>query len=168
MKKHWKIPLYVMCILIVLPSVGYASSLFKNHGKIIPDSNVTKMFETYQINPNYHYYISGSDTYPHAILGLDKAYNLEPDLWKRVDMTPQKLRELVTDMKNKASTVNYGMTLFGFVMFDDKGNQIGVWYSILEAKTFLRMKDNRRVIIYTPDIDTYGKYEGNRVAPGNP
>jgi len=49
----------------------------------------------------------------------------------------------------------------GFIMFDDKGNQIGVWYSILEATTALKMKDNRTVIIYTPDIDIYDNtYKG--------
>ncbi len=128
---------------------------------------VTRTFETYQISSEYDYYISGSDVYPNAIIGLDKAYTLETDLWKKVEMTPKKLRELVTDMKDKATTVNYGMPLYGFVMLDDKGKQIGVWYSILGAKTFLRMKDNRTVIIYTPDIDTY-EYDHNRFVPGTP
>jgi len=64
--------------------------------------------------------------------------------------------------------VNWGSRPYGFVMFDDKGNQIGVWYSLLEAKTILRMKDNRRVIIYTPDIDTYDKYDDNRFVPRTP
>ena len=159
MQKHWKINLYLMCILIVLPSVGYASTLFKNYGKITPDSNAGKAFETYQINPNYNYYTSGSDTYPHAILGLDKAYNLEPDLWKHVDMTPQKLRELVLDMQSKIRSVNIRLALHGFALFDDKGKQIGIWYSIPAATTSLKMKDDRTVIIITPDIDTYFRYD---------
>lgn len=159
MQKHWKIPLYVICILIVLPSVGYASSLFKNRGKIIPDGNVTKMFEMYQVNSNYNYYISGSDIYPNAILGLDKAYNLEPDLWKRVDMAPQKLRELVTDMQSKVRSVNIRLSLKGFALLDDKGKQIGIWYSIITATTSLRMKDDRTVVIITPEIDTYFRYD---------
>jgi hypothetical protein len=41
---------------------------------------VTKAFEKYQVNSNYNYYISGSDVYPNAIIGLDKALTLEPDL----------------------------------------------------------------------------------------
>jgi hypothetical protein len=159
MKKHWKINLYLMCILTVLPSVGHASTLFKNNGKIIPDGKVTSAFETYQINPNYNYYISGSDTYPHAILGLDKVYNLEPDLWKRVDMTPQKLRELVTDMQSKVRSVNIRLSLHGFALFDNKGKQIGTWYSIVTATTSLRMKDDRTVVVITPDIDTYFRYD---------
>jgi len=159
MQKHWRITFYVMCILIVLPSVGYTSSLFKNYGKITPDSNAAKAFETYQINPNYNYYISGSDVYPNAIMGLDKAYNLEPDLWKQVEMTPRKLRELVIDMQGKVRSVNIRLALHGFAIFDDKGKQIGIWYSILAATTSIMMKGDRTVIIITPDIDTYLRYE---------
>ncbi len=149
-------------------SAGCAGSLFKNYGEISPNQEVTKAFETDQINTEYDYYISGSDVYPNAIIGLDKAYTLESDLWKKVEMTPKKLHELVTDMKNKATTVNAAMPLYGFLMFDDKRNQIGVWYSVLEAKKFLRMKDNRRVIIWTPEIDTYEKHDRNRFVPGTP
>jgi hypothetical protein len=165
MQKHWRRTLFFILLSILMLSAGCAGSFFMNYGKISPNMEVTNIFETYQINTEYDYYISGSDVYPNAIIGLDKTYTLESDLWKQVEMTPKKLRELVTDMKDKASTVNYGMPLYGFIMFDDKGNQIGVWYSILEAKTFLKMKDNRTVIIYTPDIDTY---DNNRFVPGTP
>ncbi|MCX5809750.1 MAG: hypothetical protein NTX36_10340 [Proteobacteria bacterium] len=159
MQKHWRITFYLMCILIVLPSVGYTGSFFKNYGKITPDSNAAKAFETYQINPNYNYYISGSDVYPHAIIGLDKTYKLEPDLWKQVEMTPKKIRELVTDMHNRVRSLSLRLSLHGFALFDDKGKQIGVWYSILETTTSLKMKDDHTVIIITPAIDTYLRYE---------
>jgi hypothetical protein len=149
-----------MSILIVLPSSGCTSSLFKKYGKITPDSTAAKAFETYQINPNYNYYISGSDVYPNVIIGLDKAYKLEPDLWKHVDMTTQKLREFVTDMRAKVSSLNFMLFLHGFALYDDKSKQIGIWYSILAATTSVKMKDNHMVIIITPDIDTYLRYEG--------
>jgi hypothetical protein len=159
MQKHWIITFFVMCVLIALPSEGYTSLLFENYGKITPDSNATRAFETDQINPNYNYYISGSDTYPNAIIGLDKAYNLEPDLWKQVEMTPKKIHELVTDMKDKVRSLSFSLSLHGFAMFDDKGKQVGIWYSILEARTSLKKKDDHTIIIITPDIDTYLRYE---------
>jgi hypothetical protein len=121
---------------------------------------VTNAFEKYHVNPNYNYYISGSDVYPDAIIGLDNALTLEPDLWKPVEMTPKKLCELVQDMQFKVKDLSLNLVLYGFAMFDDKGKQIGVWYSILEAKTSLSMKDDHTVIIITPDIDTYLNYEG--------
>lgn len=159
MKRHRRINLYATCILIMLTSTACTSSLYKNYGKITPDREATRNFETYQINPNYHYYISGSDVYPHAILGLDKAYNLEPDLWKRVDMTAQKLRELVTDMQRNVTSLDIRLALHGFAVIDDQGKQIGSWYSILAARTSLTMKDDRTVIIITPGIDTYLRYD---------
>ena len=148
-----------MCILIIFLSSGCTGSLFKNYGKITPDGNVTNAFEKYQVNPNYNYYISGSDVYPHAIIGLDKALTLEPDLWKKVELTPRKLRELVQDMKSKVMALRWNLVLHGFAMFDDNGKQIGVWYSILGAITSLSMKNDHTVIIITPDIDTYLKYD---------
>jgi len=160
MKKRWRINFYVLCMVIVVTSAGCTGLLVKrNYGRITPDRNATIAFETYQINPNYNYYISGSDVYPHVIIGLDKSYNIEPDLWKHVDMTPHKLRELVLDMEQKIRHLNMTLTLHGFTLLDDKGKQIGIWYSILEASTSLWMKDERTVIIITPPLDTYYRYD---------
>ena len=52
-------------------------------------------------------------------------------------------------------------SLHGFVILDDKGKQIGVWYSILKAttKSSVRMKDDKTVLIDTPDIDTWLQFE---------
>jgi len=160
MQKHLRIIHCVMCILIIFLSSGCSGSLFKNYGRITPDGNVTNDFEKYQVNPNYNYYISGSDVYPIAIIGLDKALTLEPDLWKQVEITPKKLRELVQGMQFKVKALSWRLVLHGFAMFDENGKQIGVWYSILGAKTSLSMKDDRTVIIITPDIDTYLTYGG--------
>jgi hypothetical protein len=160
MPRHWKIAICAIGALMLLSSAGCAGTLFKNYGSIVPDGRVTNAFDKYQINPNYNYYYSGSEVYPSAIIGLDKAYSLDSDLWKKVDMTPAKLRELVTYMKDKATTVNFKGPLHGFAMLDDKGKEIGVWYSILEAKTSLKMKDNQTVIIVTPDIDAWLRFEG--------
>jgi hypothetical protein len=84
---------------------------------------------------------------------------LESDLWKKVDMTPVKFQELVTSMQDRIRTLSIKLSLHGFVILDDKGKQIGVWYSILSVRTSIKMKDSRTVIIDTPDIDTYLKYE---------
>jgi hypothetical protein len=159
MKKHWRPVLYIIFILIVLPSVACKSSLTKNYGKISLDRDASKAFESYQVNPSYNYYISGSDVYPNAIMGLDKAYKLESDLWKQVDVTPQKLRELVIDMQRKVRSIDIRLALHGFAIFDDQGKQIGAWYSILAATTSLVMKDDYTVVVITPDISTYLRYD---------
>jgi hypothetical protein len=141
-----------MCSLIIILSSGCAGSLFKNYGKITPDGNVTNAFDAYQINPNYNYYISGTNMAPRAIIGLDKALTLEPDLWRQVEPTPEKLRELVDGVNSKGNVSGRRLGRNGFAMFDEKGKQIGIWYSTPEAVTSLRMKDEHTVIIFTPDI----------------
>ena len=102
MRKYWRIVLYIMCILILIASVGCAGSIAQHYGSIVPDGNATDVFEKYQINPNYNYYISGSDVYPNAFIGLDKSYVLDTDLWKKVEITPAKFRERVQYMQDKS------------------------------------------------------------------
>lgn len=145
-----------MCVLLVLLSFGCAGLFNGNYGKIVPDWNVMHAFENYQVNPGLNYYISGSDVYPHAIIGIDKRYSLNSTLWKKVEFTPQTLKALVDDMNAKVSEIN--QTLHGFTILDTKGNDIGNWYSILSAKTTVKIEDHS-VVIITPDIDTYDKYE---------
>ncbi len=151
MRTRWKSPLCTMCALVLLASAGCAGPHGRNYGRIIPDGDVTRAFEEYQSDPGVNYYISGSDVFPNAIMGLNKAYTLDSTLWKRVEMTPQALGDLVSNMQTKARIQH------GFVLVDNKGNRIGVWYSILTASTSLWMKDDHTVVILTPALDTYNK-----------
>ncbi len=157
MKRHLRIIHCVLCIAIIFLGSGCSGSLFRNYGRITPDLIVKTAFEKYQINSDYNYYISGSEVYPLAIVGLDKAYRLESDLWKPVDMTPEKMREIVQDMRNKVELIKWGQVPYGFGVFDEKGKQIGVWYSVLGVKTSIKVTGDHTVEIITPDIDTYLK-----------
>ena len=156
MLKSKKRVLSTMCILFILLSFGCAGLFNGNYGKIVPDGNVTHNFETYQVNPNLNYYTSGSDVYPNAIMGIDKRYSLNSTLWKKVEFTPQTLKTRVDDMNSKVSQIN--QSLHGFTILDTKGNDIGIWYSILSARTTVKMEDHS-VVIFTPDLDTYDKFE---------
>jgi hypothetical protein len=144
-------------ILALLLCTGCAGTFFKNHGGITPDSEATKNFETCQINPAYNYYISGSDVYPNALMGLNKAYTLDSDLWKKIEPTPQEFREIVQNMQSKA--LSLGQNQHGFAILDDSGKRIGVWYSLLSVRTVVQKKEGGKVVIHTPDLDTYQRYE---------
>src|SRR5271157_5858339 len=166
MQRKWKTLLSTVCTMLLLLSSGCASMPLKNYGSIVADVSVMAAFDKFQVNPNYNYFYSGSEVYPNAVMGLDKFYTLESDLWKKVDMTPAKLREIVMSMRDKAATVSLTTSLHGFAILDDKGKQIGVWYSILKATTnySVRMKDSKTVLIDTPDIDTWLQFEdGSRL-----
>jgi hypothetical protein len=90
-------------------------------------------------------------------MGLNKKYTLDSAFWKKIDPSPLRFRELVLQMQVRARQI--GQNQYGFAIFDDQGHQIGIWYSILLARTPVLMKDDQHVEIYTPDIDTYIKHE---------
>lgn len=74
-------------------------------------------------------------------------------------MSPPKMQEIVEGMKTKVSELQ--TVLNGFKLTDEKGRQVGIWYSILKARTFLRMNDDGTVRIDTPPLDTYESHEGD-------
>ncbi|MDP1993000.1 MAG: hypothetical protein Q8K00_18455 [Syntrophales bacterium] len=157
MNSKRKVHFYLL-LAVCLSVVACTSTFFKNYGRINPSSETTQAFESYQVNADFRYYISGSNLYPNALMGLHRDYRLDPEtLWKEVAMTPARMKEIVEHMKTKAD--EYRQFQYGFEMSDDKGRPIGVWYSILTARTFLRMQENGTVRIDTPELDTYEKFE---------
>jgi hypothetical protein len=93
-----------------------------------------------------------------ALTGLRKDIGLEDDtLWKKVDMTPERCLDMVSHIQTRAP----GLSLFpyGFIIQDDQGRRIGVWYSILTATTPVWMLNDHTAVIHTPPVDTYLRYE---------
>ena len=160
MRKYNKLVLSISALAVLFYVLGCTNSFFKNWGRIEPDSSVTDSFNKFQISANLNYYISGSDVYPTSIMGLNKAYTLETDLWKQIDITQEIFSELVTNMRNH-SIECCSQTMHGFYIFDDKDNKIGVWYSLISGSIIVKMKEDRKVIIFPPrDDDSYRAYEG--------
>jgi hypothetical protein len=153
-----------LCLILVLClSAAACASLLRNYGAINPNNEVTRAFEGYRVNSEFRYYVSGALYYPNALMGLHRDYQLDPrTLWKEVPgMTTAKMKEIVDDMKTKASQHN--MFQYGFEMSDNNGRPIGVWYSVLLARTFLRMNEDGTVRIDTPDLDVYQRLSGDGV-----
>ena len=141
---------FYLILALCLSMAACSSFLFRNYGRITPNWEVTKAFEGYQVNPEFRYYISGADFKPTALMGLHKTYRLDPSTtWREVDMSPAMMKELIEGMNNRSFT--RPIYLHGCEMSDDTGRPIGVWYSILEARTFLRINDDGTVRIDTPD-----------------
>jgi len=146
--------LIVLTLGAVLILTGCAS--FKMRGAFVPDRDVARSFERFEFRDDMNYYSSGSDAHPNALMGLKKEYTLDSDLWKKVE-TAATFKDMVQGMQKK--TGEYVLSLHGFQMLDNGGQPIGIWYSILSAKASLIMKEDNRVLVFTPDIDTYIRYE---------
>src|ERR1035437_5239757 len=89
--------LFALLFLVFLSTTS--CTCFKNYGKFVPNADVTAAFNKSEINPDFNYYITGSDIYPRSILGLNKAYILDSNLWKKVELKPEDLRELTARMQ---------------------------------------------------------------------
>ena len=142
-----EVPFSVFVSIVLCFFIGCAGA---NYGSIDPNTAATKAFEAYQTDPDMNYYYSGPYANPNALIGLKKSYALNSDLWKPIDPQPKLIKEFITGMQNIAS--EHGECQHGFIIRDNKGNTIGVWYSILRATTFIKMGSGNQVEIITPDL----------------
>ncbi len=149
------------CLFMALClSVLACTGMFRNYGRFNPSDAVSQAFATYQVNKDFRYYISGPDLNPTALMGLNRAYHLDPRTgWREVQMTPEKMKEIVEGMNTKA--LNQREFQKGFELLDNNGRPIGVWYSLMRARTFLRIQEDGTVRIDTPDLETYERKAGS-------
>ena len=153
-----KILVFGVLLLLGLNVIACSGSLFRNYGRILPSEEADWDMEGGVFHPEIRYYISGSDLYPNALMGLHRDYRLDREtLWKEVAMNPGKLREIVGFMKAKA--YEHRQFPHGFDLLDTGGKKIGFWYSIFTARTFLRFEEDGTVMILTPELQTYEKLE---------
>jgi len=132
------------------------------YGNIFPDDQTTRDFDSFRIDPGMNYYYSGPDLFPNALIGLKKEYVLDNELWKPINPTPASFRGMILHMQEKAR--DYREFQHGFLMYDDAGKPIGVWYSILKARTFVKMGEGNKVVVYTPDLMIYQSGGGSAIA----
>ena len=148
-----------LLLVACLSTMACSGQLFPSFGRINLNGETTRAFENHTVDKDMRYFISGTDTYPNAIIGLHRDYRIDPEsLWREVDMTSDVMRKIVGSMKEK--TANRLLFLYGFELLDPKGKPIGVWYSIQTARTCLQIKDDGTVRIDTPDLDTYEQLNG--------
>lgn len=126
-------------------------------GRFTAAADATGLFESGIPDGRYDYYYSGPGACPVALLGVSKEFKLDAGLWKPVGNEQQLFRELVAGMQSKLREQN--ASPWGFAIEDGQGRRIGIWYSLPEATTVVRIGNDQTVQIHTPPIDTYLKRE---------
>lgn len=147
-------------MITIIISAGCAS--MTGFGKFVPDNRARIAFETFEISPEYRYYITGSDTYPVAILALNKSYSMGNDLWKEMELTPAGIKVMVTDMQLKLLE-RCGQTWSGFLVIDQTGKQIGILYAYLGLQIAFKVAENNTVMMYGPHDDDQLKVYQERI-----
>ncbi len=140
----------VIIAVMFLPALGGAldielPKLNLKYGKLERSRDVTKTFETPRILENHQYYYNGWGSVPYAIIAIDRKYKLRKGLWKPVEATVPLLRSWVHQMDSI-----YGYPPHGFRILDNKGNQVGVWYSSKQWTTIVIEEDNQ-IAVFAPE-----------------
>ena len=112
-----------LAILMVACSMANVGGL-----RISPE--VERNFDTMQVIPGYRYWYLYLENSPYAVLGLNPEYRIEDIWWTEVapgSETFQKVVELVERFPVPGSRT------FGAYILDAKTEQIGVWFSSMNA-----------------------------------
>jgi hypothetical protein len=118
-----------------------------NYGKLKSNREVKQSFEAYQILPNHKYYYRGAKSRPTVIVGINENYELNLKLWVEIDPKSDDFRILI----NRVSLQGMGTTIqpWGFTIFDNAGNEIGVWYSAIRGAA-VQINENRQITNLQP------------------
>jgi hypothetical protein len=144
----------IALIVILAVSTGLLLLIFsrlrKLYGTLRPNGAVTRAYEQHQLDPDLIYYSSGSDAYPRALIGIDRHFILTSDLWKRRDFDPATFHETIRNMQSSA--LETLQTLHGFEIVDQRDRRIGTWFSLLDARTTVKMLKDNQVRVDPPPL----------------
>lgn len=121
-----------------------------HYGALHPNLATTQAYLAFRVDPEMRYYLSGSDLYPNAIIGIKKSWTLVSDLWKPIELDPGKLQELIFNIKSQG--LGTGDLPYGYGIFDDRGGMIGDWFSLPGQNITVWLKGGNRVEISTPGV----------------
>jgi hypothetical protein len=140
-----------LCVLAALALALWLAG--GRYGGLRPSQEATEAYASFHVDPEKHYYSSGPDAFPTALMGMDKSWSLESDLWKHRELTDAAMKELVANMNSKASESL--ASLHGFDIIDDRGWKIGNWYSIPGLNITVKVIEEKRVSVTTPPLEIY-------------
>ena len=134
----------------------------ENYGRFIPNDDVKKTFETYQLPPDHTFYYSGPDAFPRAIIGIRNEYHLESKFWKPVELTQKLLKRW---LERGHSRYGYDLTINGSDILTPDGRQIGIRYAVKNWKdrATVKMIDDKTVNVSPPVGE-----QGDRMRRGDP
>jgi len=122
----------LILVIILITLTGCAATTGRNSSGVITSREATEIWHSYQVLPNYNYYISGADSRPNYIIGIDDKYHLTSKNWKPVDLTPEMLNKWFNYYRPR---VGYSLDNYGAFMMAPNGERIGLWYSMKKWRT---------------------------------
>lgn len=122
-----KILAWCLLCLAVLAAAGCSTV---NRGGLRNSREVGRAFETLHVYPDHRYWYYHLENSPYAVVGLAAPYRLEGKLWTEVDPESKTFEKVVGLVQNFPVR---GAFTYGAYILDPQGQQIGVWYSSMNA-----------------------------------
>lgn len=138
-----------LVLTVIVPALSGCGSPV--YGRLENSREITEVFVSSQVLPDYQYYYNGFERIPYGIIGIDKNYNLRSSNWKLIDLNPTLLNQLTYRMKHV-----YRVEPRGAWILDHEGNRLGIWYSAQYWTKVKREKDNQIVVLTPPPPDLSG------------
>jgi len=113
-----------------------------NYARFQMDDQVRHTFEKYMMIDGYHYYYSGRENKPSAIIGIDPAFQFSSRLWTAIK--PAQFKTMVDRMYPPGNSMLYGAN-----MLAPDGRKAGVWYSCV--RNYSAKFDGDRIIVHSPE-----------------
>jgi hypothetical protein len=136
--------------ILILHPAALRAGWFDGRGKLIRNSAIEIDFQYGTVDGDLIYYWAGDNPgSPDGIIGVNKAYVLDPKGWKPIENPSDELPALVERMLRKAIE-NFG-TVYGCKVTDRKGKVIGIWFSP-DDETVVETTDNK-VTVRPPDTE---------------
>ncbi len=138
-------------VLGALIASALVSGCFENYGRLRHNHEVTRAFQTDQVEPAYKYYYYGRTNMPYAIVGIDRNYHMKSRVWREVDRDTGQFNKMILRVWDD---IFLPFSLSGAYITDPDGKKVGIWYSGIWYAA-VRFEENNRIVIM-PDLPFMG------------
>jgi len=118
---------FCIFFIVLFTLTGCAATAGKKSAGVVHSQEATDIWHSYEVLPNYNYYISGAESRPWYIIGIDEKYKLTSKNWKPVDLTPEMLNKWINYYRPR---VGYDLKVYGSFILNPDGERVGLWYSM--------------------------------------
>jgi len=129
-------------VLIWSSIIVFSAGCAGNYARFQMDDRVVQGFKNYEMIDGFHYYYSGRENKPSAIIGLDPAYQFSSKFWTGIE--PVQFRKMVDRMFPDGSSMLYGANILA-----PEGKKAGVWYSWVDS--YSAKFEGDRIIAHSPE-----------------
>jgi hypothetical protein len=124
-----------------------------NSGGFSKDNQVSHAFRTGNVPAELHYFYTGRESMPYAIMGIDRSYTVPSKYWIAFEPKPEKLRNMSSNI--------YGCdryNAYGFNILSPDGAPIGIWFSNLRFANVKVDQVNRTVDVLYRNPESYDDF----------